>query len=295
MILVQILFAFLLFGPIISGTRNWFKYKEYSTPKGTSNYNTMINSAVLYAIAFNLIFFIQELFLVLGKKAIGLKSVLYHNNHTFEGEHPLASLMQGSGALAIFLVGLICLAIFRSIPYSKSTWKLFVLWLAFHGLIQSIPQVLLAPIAPNTDVGEALVRYLGFSETILITLSIISAVAQVLICIWFSKPLLEFAPIDVDLYNPKVKLRYIQFIAVGSAFIGSIMIIPFRVLPISQAITPFIVFIFSIPWLWSAAASSKPFGENPNSLDDKIDWIPIICLVILLLFFQLVLAPGVAF
>jgi len=295
MIIVQILFALLLLGPILWGTRNWVKYKGYYTPKNTTNYTAMINSAVLYAIAFNLIFFIQELFLVLGKKAIGLKSVLYHNNHTFEGEHPMVSLMQGSGALAIFLTGLICLAIFRSIPYSKSTWKLFVLWLAFHGLIQSIPQVLVAPIAPNTDVGEALVSYLGFSETILITLSIISAVAQVLICIWFSKPILEFLPTDVDLDNPKVKIRYIQLIAVGAAFIGSVLIIPFRVLPMSQAITPFIVFIFSIPWVWSAAASSKTYGKNPNSINDKIHLTPIIGLVLLLLFFQMVLASGVEF
>ena len=123
----------------------------------------MINSAVLYALAFNLIFFLQELFLGLGKKALGLEAFLSHNSHTWAGEHPTALLMQGSGALAILLIGLICLAIFRFIQNSKSIWKLFVLWLAFHGLILSIPQVMIAYFDPGTDVGEALVGYLNLA------------------------------------------------------------------------------------------------------------------------------------
>jgi hypothetical protein len=255
----------------------------------------MINSAVLYALAFNLIFFLQELFLVLGKKALGLKAFLYHNNHNWVGEHPIALLMQGSGALAIFLIGLLCLIIFRFILYSKSIWKLFVLWLAFHGLIQSIPQVMVTYFDPGTDVGEALVGYLNLGQPFLLILAITSATATAMISIWFSRQLLKFASNDVDLSNPKLKFRYIRFIAVGAAFIGSILVVPFRIPPIGQAITPFIIFVFSIPWIWASAAVSKPNIRTSKRINEKIFWSPIILLVLLLIFFRLVLAPGLEF
>ena len=295
MILVQLFFTILLVGPILWGWHNWVKYRRTSVPKDIANYSTMVNSAVLYALAFNLIFFLQELFLVLGKKALGLKAFLYHNNHSWVGEHPMTLLMQGSGALAIFLIGLICLVIFRFISNSKSIWKLFVLWLAFHGLIQSMPQMTIAYLDPGTDVGEALVGYLNLSQPFLIILAMTSIIATAVVNIWFSKQLLEFVSSDIDLDNPKARFKYIRFIAVGAAIIGSILIVPFRILPMGQAITPIVIFVFSIPWIWSAAAVSKHVKRTSNRINEKIYWSPIVLLVLLLIFFRLVLAPGVEF
>ncbi|MEO6104330.1 MAG: hypothetical protein ABIP44_11945, partial [Pseudoxanthomonas sp.] len=58
-------------------------------------------STLLYVVAFNLVFFVQELFLVLPKAFTpGLRPTLFHNNHLWQGEHALASLFQGTGALA---------------------------------------------------------------------------------------------------------------------------------------------------------------------------------------------------
>ena len=295
MIIVRIFFAALVIGPILWGIINLFKYKGVTTPKVAINYGTMINSAVFFALAFNIIFFLQEVFLVLGKKVLGLQSFLYHNNHTWVGEHPMTSLMQGSGALAIFLIGLICLALFQFIRNSGSIWKLFIFWLAFSGLIQSIPQVIIGYLSPSTDVGQALVGYLKLSDPLLITLAIGSAITMALLCIWFSKHLLEFAPIEADLNNPKVKFQYIRYIAVGAAIIGSILVVPFRILPIGQAATPFIVSAFSIPWIWAAAARSKPIRHTPNRINDKVYWSPIVLLILLLIFFRWVLVPGVEF
>lgn len=295
MILIKICLITLLVAPIFWGIFNLVKYKTISAPKNTVSYITLINSTVLYALAFNLIFFLQEFFLVLGKKAIGLKAILYHNDHNWEGEHPMTLLMQGSGALSIFLIGLICLVIFQLIRRSEGIWKLLILWLAFHGLIQSIPQVMVAYFDSGTDVGEALVGYLQLSQIFLIILGITSMIAIAMISIWFSKQLLQFASNDVDLNNTKVKFEYIRFIAVGAAIMGSILVVPFRILPISQAITPFIVMIFSIPWVWSAAAMSKPVIRIPNRINEKIYWSPIVLLVLLFVFFRLVLAQGLEF
>jgi hypothetical protein len=295
MIIVQISLLSLLVGPILWGIYNWVKYRGNSSIKLTSQYNTLINSAVLYTLAFNLIFFLQELCLVLGKKALGLKAFLYHNDHNWVGEHPMAYLMQGSGALAIFIIGLACLVIYRFIPYSQSSWKLFIFWMAFHGLIQSIPQVMVVAFDPETDVGEALVGYMGMDQNILIIMAIISMISTVLFSIWSSTQLLQFAPGDVDLSDPKAKLRYIRFIAVGAGLLGSVLVVPFRIFPMSQAMTPFIVFLFSIPWTWASAAIAKPVKRHSSSLNEKTYWPPILFLVLLLIFFRLVLAPGIEF
>jgi len=295
MMIIQIFFAALLVGPIIWGAYNVNKYRSLPSVTGKVKMATIINSAISYALAYNLIFFLQELFLVLGKKALGLKSFLYHNNHTWEGEHSMSSLMQGSGALAIFIAGLISLLIFRYLSKSRSEWKLLVLWLAFHGLMQSIPQVIFAALDPGTDTGEALVGYLKISGPVLTFLAGVCTLSTALISIWFCRPFLGFIPMDSDLSNPRVKLNYILSIAVGGALLGSVLVVPFRILPMHHAITPFLVFTFTIPWMWSAAPMSRPLSHNRNRINEKIFWVPVLLLIFLLLFFQLILAKGVEF
>ncbi|MGB5237237.1 MAG: hypothetical protein WBN59_06345, partial [Flavobacteriaceae bacterium] len=145
------------------------------------------------------------------------------------------------------------------------------------------------------DVGQALVGYLKLSDPLLIILAIVTAIAMALLCIWFRNRLLEFAPIDADLNNPKVLLKYVRYIGVGAAIIGSLLVVPFRILPMGQAATPFIVSAFSIPWIWAAAARSRPIRHVPNRINEKVYWSPLIFLLLLLIFFRWVLAPGVEF
>jgi hypothetical protein len=52
-----------------------------------------LSSALLHTLAFNLTFFVQELFLVVPKALTpGLHPTLFHNNHHWEGTSPLAAL-----------------------------------------------------------------------------------------------------------------------------------------------------------------------------------------------------------
>lgn len=293
--IVQTILILLLLCPIVWGVYNLVKTKGIVVPKGVVNYPTMFNSAVLYALAFNIIYFLQELFLVIGKKALGLKAFLYHNDHNWIGEHPKMLLMQGLGALSIFLVGLICLFLFKFISDSKGLGKLFLLWMAFQGLVQSIPQVMVSALDPGTDVGEALVGYLELDKSILILLSVVCAIIMVLIGIHFSRLFLRFAANDIDYGNLRAKLKYIRFIAVGAALIGSILVVPFKILPMRHAIAPLMVFVFSIPWVWSSASRDVTLRPILNELDNKVYKLPIVFLILLLLFFHLVLAPGVEF
>src|SRR4030095_16468884 len=115
------------------------------------------HSMLAYVLAFNLTFFIQELFLVLPKSMVpGLTATLYHNNHDWVGTEPIAELFQGTGALAILLTGLI----FSIIAVRQARPSFFVLWMAFNGLFQSLPQFVVGAIAGGNDVGRAY-DYLG--------------------------------------------------------------------------------------------------------------------------------------
>ena len=132
--------------PIIWGIYGYYHSKKHrltaTDAEGvtTSNWPLIINSAVLYALAFNLIFFIQELFLALGKRWLGLKAYLYHNNHGWDGEHPQAALAQGYGAASIFICAVIFLLLARRVINKKH-------WMQVFFSLVSLPGI--CPIAPT--------------------------------------------------------------------------------------------------------------------------------------------------
>src|SRR5262245_17447751 len=67
----------------------------------------LVGSTLLCALSFNLTFFWQELWLVIPKALVpGLHPVLYHNNHDWSGHVVVADLLQGTGAVATFVLGL---------------------------------------------------------------------------------------------------------------------------------------------------------------------------------------------
>jgi hypothetical protein len=116
-----------------------------------------IGSALLYTLAFNLTFFIRELFLVVPKALTpGLRPTLYHNNHLWLGENPLAHLLQGTGALAIFISAIVCTLLLRGDRIHSTTVRLFLLWMAFSGFFQALPQVVIGAFVDNNHVGMAL-------------------------------------------------------------------------------------------------------------------------------------------
>ena len=74
---------------------------------GQMGWQPIVHSMLAYVLAFNITFFIQELFLVLPKSMVpGLTATLYHNDHNWTGDAPIAELFQGTGALAILTSGL---------------------------------------------------------------------------------------------------------------------------------------------------------------------------------------------
>jgi len=145
----------LLFG--VAGVRHAARGPGQDGAPRTWEGRLVLRSALLYTLAFNLTFFLQELFLVLPKALTpGLKPTLFHNNHTWQGDSPWVGLLQGSGALAIFVSGVLCALLVRRCAARSRSLRLFLTWMAYCGLFQSLPQVMIGSVNPLNDVGMAL-------------------------------------------------------------------------------------------------------------------------------------------
>jgi hypothetical protein len=204
----------------------------------------------------------------------------------------MESLAQGYGAAAILITGLICLFLANRTKHSPHWIHLFFLWLAFQGLAQSIPQFITAKIAPDTDTGQAF-TYLGIGEGLGTFISIAGIIAMLYMGVLFSKHLLRLSP-SFDLVNTASgRFGHLFRIALLASAVGIILIVPFRIMPWDRALAPLMVTLISIPMVFANAWKAKVTDTINSDVNKKIFIVPIILLLILLLIFQFILAPGV--
>jgi hypothetical protein len=260
------------------------------------NWRLTITSALLYVLAFNLTFFIQELFLVLPKAFTpGLRPTLFHNNHSWEGEHPLAKLFQGTGALATFLTAVACAVFLRRQPRPSNMLRLFLIWMAYCGFFMSLPQVVVGAIVPQNDVGMAM-DYLGLGMTAKTFAAVAALVMIPPLALWLTRWLLSLAESPADVADAKARTRFIFQVATLPALIANVLIIPFRVPRewIEVIIVPAVVTLVGITWMQSGAWRMSAVDAG-GRLGERSIAYSLAAVAILLLLFQLVLQPGVHF
>jgi hypothetical protein len=255
-----------------------------------------INSAVLYALSFNLIFFIQELFLVLPKAFIpGIRPTLFHNNHTWTGQNPLAHLFQGTGALAIFLVAIACALLLRCFSARSSSVRLFLIWMAYNGCLQSLPQVIIGSVEPENDVGMAM-DYLHLEAPAKAAAALVALIAIAVAALWLRRPLLSLAESPADIANSRARTIFMFRVATLPAVTAILLIIPFRIPRefTEVVLVPVIVTVIGIAWLQAGAwaiSNVKMSGRSSNVPSRYA----IGGLVMLLFIFQCLLRPGIRF
>lgn len=249
-------------------------------------------SAITFTLAYNLAFFWQELWLVLPKAMVpGLTPVLYHNNHTWEGEAAIASLFQGTGALALILTALFLLLVLRNAPPRRAAPRLFLAWGVLLAMMQGLLQLPIAVIDPGTDVGQAF-DYLGWSETVRVALALLALAMLPIIARACAPHFLAIGPQPVS--HPT---RRIWWTAAVPALFGIGMTVAFR-WPGSLdqlVVSPAIASAIGIGWMAALCWSVRPRAPVPGARTASFPWRWMGALVALLAFFQLVLAPGVAF
>jgi hypothetical protein len=255
-----------------------------------------ISSLLLYVLTFNLVFFLQELFLVLPKALTpGLHPTLFHNNHTWTGHHPLQDLLQGTGALTVFLIGaLFALALHNCTGRSK-TRHMFIFWMTYQGLFQSLPQVVIGAMNPSNDVGMALnYLHLGHAGKLAAALAAFGAMAAT--GLWLGPHLLSLASEPGQVRSPGQRAAFIFRTATLPAFGSILLILPFR-MPrdlVELVLWPLIVTFAGTSWLqlsaWRMTQVQHCIAQKRASI-----LLPLFALIILLLIFQLILRPGVRF
>jgi hypothetical protein len=255
-----------------------------------------VSSTLLYALAFSVVFFIQELFLVLPKALTpDLRPTLFHNNHDWDGDNPLASLFQGTGALASAITAVAFALWLKHRPPSVSAVRLFVIWMMFHGFFQSLPQVVVGAIYPPNDVGMAM-DYLHLTPAAKSVAAFIALALIAVIAVRLTQPLLELARTPANIDSAGKRTRFVFRVATLPALLALPLIILFRIPgTVDQVvIVPLAVTVIGISWIQAAAwcvTAARPGSASPvRSLR-----YPFVALVVLFLVFQLVLRPGIAF
>ena len=289
--------AIALGAPLLLGLAGLLRERRGGGPTPPHwDWRLTLQSALVYAIAFNLTFFIQELFLVVPKALTpGLDPILYHNNHRWSGAHPLEYLFQGTGALAILLSGLGFAWLLRSGRPRSGNGRMLAFWMAYHGLFQSLPQVASAPLSPGTDVALAF-DYLGLSGATRLALAFAALGAMAIAGLWLTRHLLGLARSEAEIATPRARTRFALRLATLPAFAAIPLIILYRVPRelIEVIAPPIAVTLVGILWLqcgaWRAAGA-RPAGSAPTGAI----LTPLLIAIAILAVFQLVLRPGIPF
>ncbi|WP_207231519.1 MULTISPECIES: hypothetical protein [unclassified Duganella] len=255
-----------------------------------------VMSTLMYVLAFNLTFFIQELFLVLPKALTpGLQPTLFHNNHIWKGANPLASLFQGTGALATLVSGGVCAMLLgcgRGWPLAQ---RLFLFWMAYSGVFMALPQVVIGALSDQSDIGMAM-RYFGLGTTSK-TCAALAALALIpLAAVWLGSLLLGRLGGPALSASTRERQQFVCGAATLPALLALPLIILFR-LPrewIEVLLVPAVVSVVGVVWIQAGAwrAGGKAAGDNPvaGSLAP-----PLAAVLSLLLIFQVLLRPGIRF
>lgn len=175
---------------------------------GAWEWRLTLKSTLAFALAFNLIFFIQELFLVLPKAFVpGLEPTLFDNNHLWRGHHALEDLLQGTGALATAIAGVIFSGWLIRRPPMGDASRLLVSWLALLGFLSALTQVVIGTVILQNDVGRAM-SYLDFSSAARLLVSIGAFIAMAFVCWRLTPYLLSAAPADTPRSTAAFRVGY---------------------------------------------------------------------------------------
>ena len=255
----------------------------------------ILASTLTCVLAFNLTFFVQELLLALPKAFVpGVHVRLYHNNHNWTGDAPILPLLQGTGGLADLVMGLLFAALLKGAGERSLTTRLLLFWMAFQGLYQGLSQLIFGAILPGNDMGMAF-GYLGLSPGIKHAIFAAGLILSVLAGFWLARKGLRLFGTTADTLTPGARMGFFFRTTMLPALAAGPLLIPFR-MPrdsIEMWIFPTVLMVFGALWVMIGGGFSptaaRPARPSPSLV------VPLAILIAVLLIFQLVLRPGIAF
>lgn len=282
--------ALALIGTVRSGARpSW-------PARPSWDWRATAASTLVYVLAFNLVFITQELFLVIPKALTpGLHPVLYHNNHDWTGANPVARLFQGTGALAILIIGLAAMLWVTQRPPRAALARLVLVWTAFCGLFQSLPQLVAGAVLPGNDVGMAM-DYLGLTLPQIWLAAGLAVVAMTAGGLALTRSVLELGSAPAGPAVGGMRGWRVFQLATLPALLGVLLILPFRAPgPLDQvAVVPVAATVLGLAWVQAGAWRSAEPRPLPPLRRPRLG-VLVGAMFVVLIFFQLVLRRGIAF
>jgi hypothetical protein len=289
----------LVVGPLalaVAGALRARHARATAAPRTPWDARVSVLSALLYTLAFNLTFFVQELFLVLPKALTpGLRATLFHNNHSWQGEHPLARLFQGTGVLATAILALACMALLRSGRVRSTAPRLLLIWLAYCGAFMALPQLVVGALSAGSDVGMAM-DYLHWSAAAKSAIALLALAAMPPLALWLARELLGLASTPAQIDGAAARTRWIFRVASLPLLLALLPIVAFRVPRewIEVIVVPLVVGSIGLVWMQAGAWCVGAVPARGRGEPLPLAW-PMAAVLALLLLFQCVLRPGLTF
>lgn len=255
----------------------------------------MLASALTATLAFNLVFFVQELALVVPKAFVpGVHVWLYHNNHHWEGDAPILPLLQGTGAIGTLVTGLIFAALLAGTAHRATGARLFLFWMTFQGLYQCLSQIALGTILPQNDVGMAL-GYLGLGSGAKWAIGLLALTAMIGVGLWLMRQAVTRIALPSETQSGLGRMGFVFRVVTLPALVSVLLLIPYREPRniVEVLLIPVIVTVSGLIWIqasaWTGPRAENTTRETPNLL------YPVAALAAVLVVFQFVLRPGIQF
>lgn len=256
----------------------------------------VLNSAVLYVVAFLLTTIFHETGHALMGYFSGSRPVLHHNYVSYlamdsvpvikriyiELAGPVVSLLQG------VLAGLIFMKMKR-----QTLFKLFLLWFSILGLANFFGYLMTGPLFQEGDIGKV---YRMLNTPLFLQIVIAAGGAAILFYAAFRMtiPALQFSYKPEWIADPKSRTQFALHIIIFPWLIGAtlVTILYLPIIAVVSIIYPFssgMIFIF--PWKHAKRVENIPVSNERNT--GKPSAVLTIIFILLVIVFRGVLAPGI--
>lgn len=204
----------------------------------------------------------------------------------------------GSGAFFSLLAGGVLLFIYDIYQNKRIAFKLFVLWLSVHMLMNFFGKLVVSPLEETTGLGIVL-RWYYVSQNARLVIGLITLVVIFAVGMLLRKPFLEMAPSTKLVKTLELRKKYLWQIGILPAILGSILAVGFNLPNYNYKEEDYLILVCTIALMFSCyfftAQMHKPVRAYKNRIPQNINYWVLGAIIILFVVFNFVWEAGIEF